>query len=243
LLASLLVLAVVSCHRDARVTQPHTPMPQTSSAHAPQSIPDELRVVVIGDSLAYGAGDETHQGIPGRLKTELRTRGVETVETTNLGVNGAQTADLLDRLKQARIRKQLEGADAIVLSIGANDLFRTPSGREETLRNPLVVATRILDRISSIVATFHEINPEARILILGGYNPVPTHPQSSLINQYLSLWDGVLSDRFAEDPLVSIVRMDDVVTRQRLSRYDNFHPGSEAYIAASKRIAAMLVAG
>ncbi|HEX7151321.1 MAG TPA: GDSL-type esterase/lipase family protein [Thermoanaerobaculia bacterium] len=222
-------------------------MPQTSSSRAPQqqkqqqTIPGELRVVVIGDSLAYGAGDESRQGIPGRLKDELRTRGVDAVETINLGVNGAQTADLIDRLKQARIRNEIKNADAIVLSIGANDLFRTPSGREETLRNPLVVATRILERIGSIVATFHELNPEARILILGGYNPVPTHPQAKMINQYLGLWDGVLSDRFAEDPRIEIVRMDDVVTRDRLSRYDNFHPGSEAYIAASKRIATMLL--
>jgi phospholipase/lecithinase/hemolysin len=41
---------------------------------------------------------------------------------------------------------------------------------------------------------------------------------------------------------VAVVRMADIVTPQRLSRYDSFHPGREAYAAAAKRIASMLLA-
>ena len=113
----------------------------------PQTVPEpsidrSLHVVTLGDSLAYGAGDETGRGIAGRLEEELRRRGMTDSETVNLGVNGAQTADLLARLKQDRVRKPVARADAIILSIGANDLFRTQSAREETLRAPLVVAER-----------------------------------------------------------------------------------------------------
>ena len=35
--------------------------------------------------------------------------------------------------------------------------------------------------------------------------------------------------------------MNDIVTPQRLSRYDSFHPGSAAYQEAAKRIAGMLL--
>lgn len=202
---------------------------------------DHLRVVTLGDSLAYGTGDEAHEGIAGRLDDELRTRGVANVQTTNLGVNGAQTTDLVSRLKQQRVREALGAADAIVLSIGANDLFRTQSAREATLRNPMGVAEQILNRVQSIVATLHTINPQARVLILGGYNPIPSHPMAGLIDQYLAVWDSTLASRFAADPLVSIVRMSDVVTPSRLSRYDSFHPGGAAYAEAAKRIAGMLL--
>ena len=201
-----------------------------------------LRVVTLGDSLAAGAGDEAHEGIAGRLEDELRARGISNVKTTNLGVNGAQTTDLVSRLKQQRVRDAIAGADAIVLSIGANDLFRTPGAREATLRNPLRVAEQILNRVESIVSTLHSLNPDARILILGGYNPVPKHPMAGMIDQYLSVWDAALAARFEHDPRVSIVRMADVVTASRLSRYDSFHPGAAAYAEAAKRIAAMLVA-
>ena len=203
---------------------------------------DHIRVVALGDSLAYGAGDESHKGITGRLKEDLTARGFRDVETVNFGVNGAQTSDLVAKLKQDRVRCELEQADAIVLSIGANDLFRSRQAREETMRAPLAVADRILSRIEAIVADVRRMNPRARILILGGYNPVPTHPLAPMINQYLQLWDATLSGRFEHDPLISVVKMSDIVTRQRLSRYDNFHPGGAAYEAAAERMAEMLSA-
>ena len=171
----------------------------------------------------------------------MRARGVRTVETTNLGVNGAQTNDVLGRLRQERIRRQIAAADAIVLSIGANDLFRSPHSREEMMRAPLAVAERILGRIETIVAQIHDINPRARVLVLGGYNPVPAHEWAPTINQYLGMWDIALAARFDHDERVAVVKMADIVTPKRLSRYDSFHPGADAYRDAAKRIAAMLL--
>ena len=205
-------------------------------------MPDTLHIVALGDSLAYGAGDESGRGIGGRLEDELRAHGIANVQTVNLGVNGAQTSDVLSRLKQERVRKAIANADAVVLSVGANDLFRSPHSREEILRAPEAVAERILGRIESIVAEIHHINPRARVLMLGGYNPVPRHEWAALINQYLGVWDQLLAARFEDDHRVAVVKMYDIVTPQRLSRYDSFHPGSEAYREAARRIAAMLVA-
>jgi lysophospholipase L1-like esterase len=237
----LIVAAAQSCGR-----QPHRTTTVTRSNALRKSNPvpldHPLRVVTVGDSLAYGTGDEERKGIAVRLRDELRSRGLTTADTTNLGVSGAETSDLLARLRHERTRRELSDADAIVLSIGANDLFRTPGAREETLHNPLVVADRILSRVEEVVAQLHRINPHARILILGGYNPVPNHQYKTLINQYLGAWDEVLASRFEHDPLVSIVQMSDIVTPQRLSRFDHFHPGGAAYEAAAKRIASMLLA-
>ena len=204
-------------------------------------MPETLHVVAIGDSLAYGAGDESGEGIAGRLEEELRVRGVRSVETVNLGVNGAQTADLMSRLKTKRVRDAIAASDAVVLSIGANDLFRGPHAREEIMRAPFAVAERILGRIESIVADIHTINPEARVLLLGGYNPVPRHEWASTINTYLGMWDATLTARFEDDPRVAVVQMNDIVTPQRLSRYDSFHPGAAAYQEAARRIAGMLL--
>ena len=208
----------------------------------PLQQPQPLRVVTVGDSLAYGTGDEERKGIAGRLRAELQARGLSSAETVNLGVSGAVTADLLARLRHERTRSALSDADAIVLSIGANDLFRTPGAREETLHDPLAVAERILTRVEECVTQLHRINPHARILILGAYNPVPNHQYKTLINQYVGAWDDVLAARFEADRLVSVVKMSDLVTPQRLSRFDHFHPGGAAYEAAAKRIAAMLLA-
>jgi lysophospholipase L1-like esterase len=194
-----------------------------------------LKAALVGDSLAYGTGDETGGGgIAGYLNRELP------IETRNLAASGAQTGDLTRKLQQAKVRKSLADVDAIILSIGANDLFRAPGARAETLRAPLAVAHRILDRIEAIVAELHAINERARIFILGGYNPVPNHPLAGLIDQYLHLWDATLASRFDENRLVAVVTMSDLVIHGRLSRFDGLHPGAAAYREIAKRIAAML---
>jgi hypothetical protein len=66
------------------------------------------------------------------------------------------------------------------------------------------------------------------------------HSYAPLINNYLEVWDAALSDRFGSDKRVAVIKMNDIVVRERLSRLDNFHPGGSAYEEAAKRIAAML---
>ncbi len=201
------------------------------------------QVVLLGDSLAYGTGDESGKGIGGWLDEELKRRGVASRPTVNLGLNGATTADVASRLRTDPVRSAVAHADAVVLSVGANDLVRVPGAREEALREPFTAARKTLDRVASIVAIILEINPDARVLILGGYNPFPQHPYALLVARYLAVWDESLVEEFEAEPRVSIVRMSDIVRgTERLSSYDRFHPGQQAYRAAAVRIAAMLLA-
>lgn len=208
----------------------------------PNSVPELFRCAVIGDSLAYGAGDEERKGIPLRLEEELRKRGISHPEVKNFGVNRSTTSDVLRRIEQERVRAATAVADAIVVSVGANDLLETPGGREAALRAPFKVADEILEKVYGVVLELRRHNPAARILLLGGYNPVPRHPFSFMIARYIDLWDTKLAARFRDDPLVSVVRMSDIITGpHRLSRFDNFHPGGAAYAEAASRIAEMLV--
>jgi lysophospholipase L1-like esterase len=188
-----------------------------------------MKIVLLGDSLAYGTGDESDGGIAGRIRSML-----DDIESVNLGVSGAVTADLARRLNQTNVRAQVKSADVIVLSIGANDLFRTPGARERAFEDPMKLAQELIEKIAHIVAELERINPDARILVLGGYNPVPDHPFAPLINIYLESWDEMLAERF------EVVKTHDLVVGANLSRYDRFHPGGPAYQAVAERIAAML---
>lgn len=59
---------------------------------------------------------------------------------------------------------------------------------------------------------------------------------------YLTVWDAGLARRFKADTRVSIVRIADIIDGPgRLSRYDNFHPGGEAYRETARRIATILL--
>jgi lysophospholipase L1-like esterase len=199
----------------------------TSHAFAETSR-DRASIVVLGDSLAYGQGDEKDGGLAGRL------------HATNLGKSGAQTTDVIRKLKMKTVRDSVQRADVIVLSIGANDLFRTAGARERAFHDPFALAGEILDRIAAIVASLREINNDARILLLGAYNPVPDHPLAALIDDLVRAWDQMLAARFARDDKIDIVMTSDVVIGANLSRYDRFHPGAPAYDALARRIEKMM---
>ena len=211
-----------------------------SLAAYPATAPRTIHVALLGDSLAFGAGDEAGKGIGGRLEPELRSRGVRTVTTTNLGATGATTADVTARLSLPATRSAIARADAIVLSMGANDLRVMLTG-EQPLRSPLLIADEVLRSIAATVAELHRINPNARVLILGAYNPVAHERAAAVLRPLVAIWDTALVMQFAEDPLVSVVRMSDIVDRpERLSTLDSFHPGGEAYQAMAGRIAGLL---
>ena|SRR5437867_821773 len=201
-----------------------------------------LRVVVIGDSLAQGTGDESGKGIPGDLEDEVRQRGISSVEVKNYGVAGATTEDVGHRLDDDTIRNDVANADAVVLSVGANNVFQDPEARARAIRDRDAYAREVLERVAGIVSQIRAINPDAEILLLGGYNPLPDHPLSGGITRYLKGWDKMLDKRFESDALIDVVKTSDLIdSEKKLSPIDHFHPGAAAYRDVAKRIADMLL--
>jgi lysophospholipase L1-like esterase len=196
-----------------------------------------LRVVILGDSLAAGAGDETGRGLRGRLEDELFRYGITAYEIVTLGIVGEITHELLRRLDDPSVRTLIGGADVVVLSIGGNDMFKTWRSRRRTLRQPLRSGELLLDRLERVIEKLHEINPDVAVHYISTYNPVGIAGVGPLFAKYLARWDRSLARRFARRPRMNIVRMLDVVTRSRLSRIDGFHPGAAAYRIAARRIA------
>lgn len=223
-------------------------MPQTVQRKAPSiesNAPLELhQIVTIGDSLAYGEGDESGLGLSGQLDRALVDLGLEVQPTINLGRNGATTTDVAKRLQNPEVRDALKSADVIILSVGANDLGRSPELRQAAYRAPLLVADQMLERVAGTVQTIRALAPRSRIIILGGYNPFKSAPQKEQIDRYLMIWDAGLEARFESDRRIEVVKMSDLLSdATRLSRRDRFHPGQQAYAELADRIAEMLTKG
>ena len=207
---------------------------------AVEPVTKSIHVTLVGDSIAFGAGDEDGKGIAGRIAPELRTLGFTSVSTTNLGVTGATTSDVLARLAEKEARAAIVKANAIVVSAGANDVRGLFSG-EETPRSPILIAQGVLRNLVTIVDEIRSVNANARIFIMGAYLPLANERAAASLEPLVALWDTLLVSQFADDDLVSVVRLSDIIDRPaRLSREDSFHPGGEAYQATAKRIAAML---
>ncbi|MDQ6802781.1 MAG: GDSL-type esterase/lipase family protein [Acidobacteriota bacterium] len=199
-----------------------------------------MRVVVVGDSLAHGTGDDSGKGIPGNLEDEFKQRGIP-ADVKNYGVAGATTGDVENKLHDEAIRADLAGADAIVLSVGANNVFQDPEARARAIRDRDTYAQEILNQVAGVVAQIRAINPDAELMLLGGYNPLPDHPLSGGISRYIKNWDKLMNNRFEADPLIDVVKTSDIVDSGDKLAGDHFHPGAAAYREIAKRIADLLM--
>jgi len=106
-----------------------------------------LRVVVLGDSLSAGYGLMLPDAFPSQLQRALSADGFD-VEIINAGVSGDTSAGGLSRLDWALS----EGADAVIIELGANDGLR---GLEpgETGKNIDAIVTSLKQRGLAILLT------------------------------------------------------------------------------------------
>ena len=188
-------------------------------------------LVVLGDSVAHGAGDEKGLGISGWLHDGGAT-------TINLGINGARTVNVARLLRDAHVKAMIAQADALVLSIGGNDLYGDAGARLLTTLAPWFQRERTLSRVGSLVARLHRINPQARICILGLYNPYRSGSVGRWIDEQVNLWDSALIERLSKMRGVTVIRLADALAHaDRLSTIDHFHPGTLGYAVIARRIA------
>lgn len=80
---------------------------------------EPLRLVAIGDSLTHGYGLPPEEGFVPQLEAWLAARGRD-VEVVNMGVSGDTTQGGKARLDWALA----DGADAVIVELGGNDLLR-----------------------------------------------------------------------------------------------------------------------
>lgn len=187
-----------------------------------------LRIAIVGDSVARGAGDERGRGIGGALAERLHRATI-----VNLGINGARTFNL----RRVLSHEALRSADVVVLSIGGNDLYGDSISRLRSTFFSAWQQERVAARVERLVARVRRINPAARICVLGLYNPYRT----PWIDQQVNLWDARLIARFAAMRDVTVIRICDVLDRaDRISSIDRFHPGATGYAAIAQRIVTSL---
>jgi lysophospholipase L1-like esterase len=185
-------------------------------------------ILVLGDSIGFGVGDEPNMGIGKRYAALISPDNPLTV--ANLSVSGAISADLAALVVAPENAAFISAADLIIISIGGNDLNRLQyqdalsldAAFQETFntyQNNLEVT---LNRLRAL-------NPEAQIALIGLYNPYPEQdPQKS---QKLFEWNHQTQLLAAAAEKTAYIPTDDAF-KYHLSTYlaaDQFHPSSIGY--------------
>jgi lysophospholipase L1-like esterase len=197
-----------------------------------------VRMILLGDSLARGIGDERGLGIGGSVEDALDRRKVKREETVNLAVSGARTRDLIGQLESRSVRTLIAEANVVVVSIGGNDLFGSAmAAREGPPENIESLLDEVRGRVAEIIGTVREANPDARIFLVGLYNPFSMTADGAALHPLVNRWNAGLVSEFEDDSKLTVVQTSDLfLSRDRLSA-DRFHPGAEAYEAIGRRIA------
>lgn len=230
------------------VIPPAKPLLNAGKAKAAGAAKMDMKLVAIGDSLTEGVGDDTHNGgyVP------LLASGLDdvchfrSIETFNYGKSGNRTTQVTARIQESKeIQKGLKNADAIVITIGANDLLKV--AKDNIFKN-LSVETFTKPRdeyIKNITTMYQEIrkyNPTCPIYQLGIYNPFYYNFKDiTELQSIIDLWNQTTMEFVEKEKNVHFVPINDLIyqgngdgekqsdVNNLLSEADSFHPNNTGY--------------
>jgi lysophospholipase L1-like esterase len=215
------------------------PRPKPTAAPASAAKDGVFRILVVGDSLAKGTGDETGKGFAVNVREAFRKKGPAEIE--NLAVNGMESPEVLSLVESANVRALAAGASLILVSVGGNDLSHSLTrGAAPTDVADAVAAARgrYVQNLRAILAALREANPSARIGILGLYDPFGGEQGPGRIGASVILqWNTLITETALSFPNVTVIPTFDLFQGRpdRLSA-DHYHPNAKAYEEIARRM-------
>ncbi|MFL4359263.1 SGNH/GDSL hydrolase family protein [Streptococcus uberis] len=162
-----------------------------------------LNYLAIGDSLTEGIGDESNQGgfVP-LLAQDIESHFNMQVTASNFGVAGNTSQQILDRMKDdPNLKKALESADLITVTVGGNDIMAVVRQNLSTLDESsfLEASKDYQNHLREMISLAKKGNKRVKIYILGLYNPFFLNfPQikemQSIIDDWNEMTRAVISD-------------------------------------------------
>jgi lysophospholipase L1-like esterase len=216
-----------------------SPAPPAATPAHRSSEDGVFRILVVGDSLAKGTGDDTGKGFAVDVLESFRRKG--RAEITNLAVNGMESPEILEVVESPNVRSLAARSDLILVSAGGNDLSHgvtrgtAPTDVAETV---VESRNRYARNLRAILAALREANPSARICVLGLYDPFGDDRTAGRLGASVVLqWNALIEETALGFSNVSVIPTFDLFQGRpdRLSA-DRYHPNAAAYEEIAKRI-------
>lgn len=211
----------------------------------PNNDDDEGRVqiVALGDSLTRGTGDLEGKGYVGYLVSNLEKKTKRKLALSNLGIKGMTSEQLAAQVKQEELKRQIENADILLITIGGNDLFRSGEGlvnmSPEALQ-PIEAAYE--QNLNMILTKLRETNKEAEIFFIGLYNPFIDLENANQTSSVVRAWNyksAEISANYHNTVFVPTFDLFQLNVNDYLFT-DKFHPNTEGYQLIAERVASLI---
>lgn len=192
---------------------------------------EPIELLVIGDSIGVGIGDEESLGLGNRYAQLAKDGMDQTVTVNNIAVSGAVINELMNLVKNNANDGFIQKADLIFISIGGNDMNKLLGETNLTLSSAYEdTLTKYLADLEVILNTLFEKNPKARVVMFGLYNPYGKEVGSDKINRLLD-WNVQTQQLLDGYEQLAYVPTYDAF-KNKLETYlsaDHFHPSAKGY--------------
>ncbi|THF81195.1 GDSL-type esterase/lipase family protein [Cohnella fermenti] len=208
---------------------------------------EEALAIAIGDSLTRGMGDDTGNGyVRGALDLLGEARAPKKVRLlANMAVSGLTATKLNEQLRTKSFASSVAQADLVLFTIGGNDLFRSAGtggsldqGGDLSLKRLADELPATKPRLAETFKLLREINPGARLVYVGLYNPFYDVPQARQISGTIAAWNEYAQDLAIEDGNATVVPTYDLF-EAHVAGYlssDHFHPNGVGYSRIAERV-------
>ncbi|HEY9060712.1 MAG TPA: GDSL-type esterase/lipase family protein [Pseudobacteroides sp.] len=190
-----------------------------------------VKILILGDSIAKGSGDETARGIGGYLPDNLKNYTAKDIVVNNLGIDGLKSGELVEQLKNGSLDNEMLSSDVILISIGGNDLreIQRLSGidRQNAFRQKQDAYISILKEVTKKVRS---TNKDAFLIFVGLYNPYGDENNGDEA-QFIHRWNYSTQLVFADDARAAFISTYDLfkLNASRFISADKLHPNSAGY--------------
>jgi|SRR6056297_141569 len=200
-----------------------------------ESNPEEdkiLNILVMGDSIGFGIGDETNKGIGKGYKELISKEESKDIEVANISVPGDESDELLNLIENKQNDSIILKADIIIISIGGNDINSIEYEDALSLDvNFKEILKAYKENLEKIINQIREINTEAQLAIIGLYDPYSK--EESQKTRLLLEWNyetGLIANLNYKIAYVPTYELFKYHLDSYLSA-DEFHPSSKGYQA------------
>lgn len=195
-------------------------------------------ILVMGDSLAFGTGDETGDGFGIGLSKLWKDKTNKEIQVNNLAVNGAVSSDLFQVASNESTLLPIKNADIVIISIGGNDITKLKDVQSNLIYNEFQgVMDNYNLNLKNILNLIRDVNETCIVVFIGLYNPFGKEITTDNI-KILNNWNYETMQIIAEyDNMVFVPTYD--LFKYNIASYltiDNFHPNADGYKAISNRI-------
>ncbi|NLC66163.1 MAG: hypothetical protein GX752_04390 [Clostridium sp.] len=133
---------------------------------------DSSEILILGDSIGFGVGDEENLGIGNRYVDLIKEEGENKKGITNISVPGYESSELVRLIKSGENVSSISSANLIIISIGGNDLNRLEYDDNLTLNIAFKEALKnYKENLKFIIKEIRAINPDAQLVCIGLYDP------------------------------------------------------------------------